>query len=643
MLRQRGGGDNDSASTAWPDAAAAFAAECMGHDRRTASARYATHNADVVARMRLELPRAERLAPSVDNGRVSPAPDAAQRDAAHQLQLNRRMREVEESILSRAPEHDLEPSLDRIRAVMELLGDPQRTFPVIHVTGTNGKTSTARIIEALLRELGLNTGRFTSPHLHSMLERIAVGGRRSTPSGSSRAYDEVIPFVEMVDARSIIDGGPPMTYFEVLVAVAYAAFADLPVDVAVVEVGMGGSWDATNVVDAPVSVVTPIDLDHRHFLGDTVEEIAGREGRHHQGRRDHRGRAAAGRRGGRGARRARHRGRVPGSCSRATTSASPRATSPSVGSRSRCAAWPASTPTCSCRCTARTRRQNAAVAVAAVEAFLGGGRAGARHRRGAGRAGDASTPRGGSRSCAAAPPCSSTPRTTRPGRGPCATPSQDSFTFARLVGVVAVMKDKDAAELLEVLEPVLDEVVVTRTSSPRAMSPRQLGEIATDIFGEDRVAVVDEPARRPRPRGRAWPTRAAASAGECSPPARSSPPPRCGCCSAPPTSDRSCASGSVVEVLAGQRPGGQPLLAGELPHLPRGARADQHDDAAEHDVGPARARPRRDERHRDDRQVDGDVVAGGEEGGPAERAAVVAHPHEQQGAHRVDHGRAGRR
>ena len=185
------------------------------------------------------------------------------------------MREVEASILSRAPEHDLEPSLDRIRAVMELLGDPQRTFPVIHVTGTNGKTSTARIIEALLRELGLNTGRFTSPHLHSMLERIAVGGRSIDAERFLSAYDEVIPFVEMVDARSIIDGGPPMTYFEVLVAVAYAAFADAPVDVAVVEVGMGGSWDATNVVDAPVSVVTPIDLDHRHFLGDTVEEIAG--------------------------------------------------------------------------------------------------------------------------------------------------------------------------------------------------------------------------------------------------------------------------------------------------------------------------------------------------------------------------------
>ncbi|HEX6916638.1 MAG TPA: dihydrofolate synthase, partial [Phycicoccus sp.] len=186
---------------------------------------------------------------------MSPAPDAAQREAARQLELRKRMREVEESILARAPEHDLEPSLDRIRAVMDLLGEPQRTFPVIHVTGTNGKTSTARIIESLLREMGLKTGRFTSPHLHSMLERIAVGGRPVDAERFLAAYDDVIPFVDAVDARSVEEGGPRMTYFEVLVAVAYAAFADLPVDVAVVEVGMGGSWDATNVVDAQVSVV----------------------------------------------------------------------------------------------------------------------------------------------------------------------------------------------------------------------------------------------------------------------------------------------------------------------------------------------------------------------------------------------------
>ena len=426
----------------------------------------------------------------MENGRVSPAPDAAKRDAAHQLQVNRRMREVEASILSRAPEHDLEPSLDRIRAVMELLGDPQRTFPVIHVTGTNGKTSTARIIEALLRELGLNTGRFTSPHLHSMLERIAVGGRSIDAERFLSAYDEVIPFVEMVDARSIIDGGPPMTYFEVLVAVAYAAFADLPVDVAVVEVGMGGSWDATNVVDAPVSVVTPIDLDHRHFLGDTVEEIAGEKA----------GIIKADAITVVGVQQAPEAVEVL--VERATevgarivfegndfgvTARDVAVGGQQVSLRGLAAEY----ADLFLPLHGAHQAQNAAVAVAAVEAFLGGAEQALDIE--VVRAGLASVDSPGRleivrRSPTVLVDAAHNPAGARALRDAIA----DSFTFARLVGVVAVMKDKDAAELLEALEPVLDEVVVTRTSSPRAMSPRQLGEIATDIFGEHRVVIVDE-------------------------------------------------------------------------------------------------------------------------------------------------------
>ena len=184
------------------------------------------------------------------------------------------MREIEQSILGRAPEHDLEPSLDRIAAVMNLLGDPQHAFPVIHVTGTNGKTSTTRMIERMLREMGLSTGRFTSPHLHNIRERIALNGNAIDAERFVASYEDVLPFIEMVDARSASDGAPRMTYFEVLVAVAYATFADAPVDVAIVEVGMGGSWDATNVVDAKVAVVTPIAVDHERFLGSSLEGIA---------------------------------------------------------------------------------------------------------------------------------------------------------------------------------------------------------------------------------------------------------------------------------------------------------------------------------------------------------------------------------
>jgi dihydrofolate synthase/folylpolyglutamate synthase len=184
------------------------------------------------------------------------------------------MREIEQSILGRAPEHDLEPSLDRIAAVMHLLGDPQHAFPVIHVTGTNGKTSTTRMIERMLREMGLSTGRFTSPHLHNIRERIALNGEAIDAVRFTDSYKDVLPFIEMVDAKSASEGAPRMTYFEVLVAVAYATFADAPVDVAIVEVGMGGSWDATNVVNAKVAVVTPIAVDHERFLGSSLEGIA---------------------------------------------------------------------------------------------------------------------------------------------------------------------------------------------------------------------------------------------------------------------------------------------------------------------------------------------------------------------------------
>src|SRR3954454_1448562 len=163
------------------------------------------------------------------------------------------------------------PDLDRIRDLLDLLGSPQRNFPSIHITGTNGKTSTARMVDALLQEFGVRTGRYTSPHLESVTERIALDGRPLDASRFAAAYDDVAPFVELVDGRH----QDPLTFFELLTAMAFAAFADEPVEVAVVEVGLGGRWDATNLVQAPVAVVTPIGLDHVGILGDTVEAIAG--------------------------------------------------------------------------------------------------------------------------------------------------------------------------------------------------------------------------------------------------------------------------------------------------------------------------------------------------------------------------------
>src|SRR6201988_412914 len=179
--------------------------------------------------------------------------------------------EVEDALLSRWPETKLEPSLDRIRAFTELLGDPQRAYPVIHLTGTNGKTSTSRMIDTLLRALDLRTGRFTSPHVERMTDRITVDGEPLSDEDFVRAFNDVAPYPHLGHAGQ----EHPLSFFETIVGMAYAAFADAPVDVAIVEVGMGGSWDATNVADAAVAVVLPIAVDHAHLLGDDPVTIAG--------------------------------------------------------------------------------------------------------------------------------------------------------------------------------------------------------------------------------------------------------------------------------------------------------------------------------------------------------------------------------
>src|SRR3954471_18763934 len=186
-----------------------------------------------------------------------------------QARLAETFEEVEDALLSRWPESRLEPSLVRIRAFTALLGDPQRAYPVIHLTGTNGKTSTSRMIDTLLRAHDLRTGRFTSPHLERINERISVDGEPLTDAEFVRAFNDVAPYTHLVDAAQ----PHPLSFFETIVGRAYAAFADAPVDVAIVEVGMGGLWDATNVADGAVAVVTPIGIDHAHLLGGTVEMI----------------------------------------------------------------------------------------------------------------------------------------------------------------------------------------------------------------------------------------------------------------------------------------------------------------------------------------------------------------------------------
>ena len=418
---------------------------------------------------------------------MSGRPDGARQEAERKLDLRRRMREIEQSILMRAPEHDLEPSLDRIAAVMELLGDPQHAFPVIHVTGTNGKTSTTRMIESMLREMGLSTGRFTSPHLHNIRERIALNGNPIEAEKFIASYEDVLPFIEMVDARSAAGGDPQMTYFEVLVAVAYAAFADAPIDVAVIEVGMGGSWDATNVVNAQVAVVTPIALDHERFLGPSLEGIATEKGGIFKD-----GSlvvsavqepevaeiliALAGSVGTRPA----FEGNEFGILRREVAVGGQQLAIRGLGGDYDEIFLPLHGP---------HQGHNAALALAAVEAFVGGGEN--RLDPDVIRAGLAGATSPGRLEVVRRSPTVLVDAAHNPaGAVALRAAMEDSFNFAKLVGVMAILEDKDASAMLEILEPVLSEVVVTRTTSPRAISPERLGQLAVEIFGESRVTVV---------------------------------------------------------------------------------------------------------------------------------------------------------
>ena len=177
---------------------------------------------------------------------------------------------IETALMKRWPESKIEPSLDRISALVDALGSPQLSYPTVHIGGTNGKTSTSRMVDALFSELDYRTGRFTSPHLESFLERISIKGEAITPAELIATYNDIALYLDLIDSRSDI----PISYFEALTAMAFVAFAEHPVDIGIIEVGMGGDWDATNIVQSAVSVLMPIGLDHMEYLGETIEEIA---------------------------------------------------------------------------------------------------------------------------------------------------------------------------------------------------------------------------------------------------------------------------------------------------------------------------------------------------------------------------------
>lgn len=396
----------------------------------------------------------------------------------------RSYRKVEKALIARWPESRIDPTTERMRAICDLLGQPQRSFPVIHLTGTNGKTSTSRMIDELLRALDLRTGRFTSPHLELMTERITVDGEPLTLERFVEVYEEVLPYAEIVDRSS----SHPLSFFEMITAMAFATFADAPVDAAVIEVGLGGTWDATNVADAAVAVITPIGVDHAHLLGDTPAEIAvEKAGIIKSGsfailaeqevevaevllRRAVEVGATVAREG-------LEFGvadRVPGLGGQLLTIAGLGATYseiflPLYGAH---------------------QAHNAACAVAAVEAFAGGKGLDGGLDPEIVRAALAEVTSPGRLEIVRRSPTVILDAAHNPhGARAAAQAIQDEFTFSPLIGVVGVMSDKDVAGVLEAFEPVLSWVVCTQNSTARAMPAEELAEVAAGIFGADRVEV----------------------------------------------------------------------------------------------------------------------------------------------------------
>lgn len=416
--------------------------------------------------------------------------------AAHAVEVSARMRQVEAEILSRAPEHQVQPSLDRVAAVLDILGNPERNYRIVHVAGTNGKTSTARMTERLLAATGMRTGRFTSPHLATIRERIALDGEPISEEGFIAAWEDVAPYIEMVDARSQVDGGPRLSFFEVLTVMALAAFADHPVDVAVIEVGMGGTWDSTNVVPGDVEVITPIGLDHAAWLGTTLAEVAANKA-----------------------------GIVKDGATLITAlQPEPAQSVIAEAAQAHQVLWrreldPEEDPDAPdagvLRVLDRTlgvggqmvtfataaavyedvfiplhggyQAHNALLALAAAEAVFGGGPLPAKIVED----GFASVTSPGRLEVLRSSPTVIVDAGHNPhGVAALVGAVEEAFGFRHLVAVVGLMKDKDAEGILSVLEPTCDAVVCVPVESPRAMDADDLGAVARDVFGSERVTVA---------------------------------------------------------------------------------------------------------------------------------------------------------
>jgi dihydrofolate synthase/folylpolyglutamate synthase len=386
--------------------------------------------------------------------------------------------EIEKKLLARWPETRIEPTLERIAALVDVLGSPQLTYPTIHIGGTNGKTTTSRMIDSLLFEMGLRTGRFTSPHLESYLERITINGESIDPKDLIFSYNDIAAYLDLMDSKF----DHPISFFEAMTALAFAAFAEHPVDVGVIEVGMGGEWDATNVVDADVSVIMPINLDHTEYLGETLTEIAQTK----SGIIKQSGFVVLAQQEPEAAKVLLKRAAEMGAdVAREGVEYSVLSRSLAVGGQLLTIQGASDTyEDIFLPLHGKHQASNAAAALVAVEAFFGEQELDIE----AVRAGFANVTSPGRCEVVHREPTIILDAAHNPhGAAAIAETVQSEFTFDEVIGVVAPMGDKDIHGILLELEQVMDSVIVTRNSSSRSTPVEKLEKIAIEIFGSDRV------------------------------------------------------------------------------------------------------------------------------------------------------------
>lgn len=412
-----------------------------------------------------------------------------------------------DAIYGRVGEIAPQPRLSATRRALELLGDPQRAYPIVHITGTNGKTSTSRITESILRAHGLRTGLFTSPDLGRLNERIVIDGEPIEDDRMIANWNDIAVYLTMTDTELAATGEAPLTFFEALTVLAYAVFADAPIDVGVIEVGMGGEWDSTNVADGQVAVFTPIDLDHTERLGSTIAAIA----RTKSGIIKPNARVVTAAQAPEALaelQRAADLSEAPVALqdrdfavlSRrvAVVPVGTAATSPGGVASEPAAVGPGQVIDVQGRAArydglvlpllGAHQAQNAAVAIAAVETFLGDG--GQPIVRGVLDDGLGAATSPGRLQVVATGPTLVVDAAHNPhGAAALAAALQESFRFRRLTAVFAVLSDKDAAGIVRAVADVVDDFVVTTAPSDRATDVDELAAVVAGVVGPDRVRV----------------------------------------------------------------------------------------------------------------------------------------------------------